>query len=293
MDTAVLQTYLHIVEEGSFAAAARRMGISKSMCSKNISDLETSLGVRLLTRTTRSVRPTPIGSDYYTQVKGILAALTDANENARSHSASPRGPLRIGTPTGYTMAILRPHMLRFMEEFPEVQLEAVLQDSYSNLVEQGLDAVIRIGELADSSLIARHLHDICIFAVAAPDYLERSGTPLLPADLSGHQCLHYSNLKGAETWPFYDGNEIIHQKIRPAFSSNNSEMIRAAALAGKGVALLPDHSVSPDLEEGTLVRVLRSHALPRVPVHLLYPTRQNMSAALRAFIDFTARVDWE
>lgn len=292
METSVLQTYLYIVDEGSFAAAARRMGISKSLSSKYISDLEKSLGVRLLSRNTRSVRPTALGTDYYGRIKSVLSSLDEANESIRSLSTTPRGPLRIGTPTGYTMAVLRPHMLRFLEDYPEVQLEAVLDDRQSDLVAEGLDAVIRIGALDDTSMIARHLHDTCIYVVASPDYLERHGTPLEPADLAGHNCLHYSNLRGSGTWPFQNGAEVIHQKIRPVFSSNNSEMIRAAALDGKGLALLPDHMVLPDLREGRLQRVLRTHAMPRLPVNLIYPSRKNMSAALRAFIDFTARVNW-
>lgn len=292
MDISVLQTYLHVVEEGSFAAAARRMGISKSLCSKNVSDLEAMLGVRLLSRTTRSVTPSTAGSDYYRKVKTILTSLDEANEAIRSLSATPSGTLRLSAPTSYTMAILRPHMLRFMEEFPEVKLDAVLEDRVSDLSMEGLDAAIRIGWLADSSLVARHLHDICVFIVATPGYLERHGTPMQPTDLSAHQCLHFSGLRGSRTWPFQDGDEMVHQKIEPVFSSNNIELIRAAALDGKGLALLPDHVVGADIEAGRLVRVLRSHATRRVPVHLVYPTRRNMSAALRAFIDFTAKVDW-
>lgn len=292
MDISVLQTYLHVVEEGSFAAAARRMSISKSQCSKYISDLEKSLGVRLLSRTTRSVKPSTAGADYYLKVKDILASLSNANEAVRSLSSSPSGKLRLATPVGYMMAVLRPHMLRFMEEFPDVQLDAVLEDRVSDPSMDGMDAAISIGWLADSSLVARHLHDICVFVVATPDYLERHGTPVQPADLVQHQCLHFSNLRGSSTWPFRDGEETIHQKIHPVFSTNNIDLIRAAALDGRGIALLPDHSVRADLEAGTLVRVLRAHALPPLPVHLVYPTRRHISAALRAFIDFTARMDW-
>jgi len=289
MDTSVLQTYVHIVEEGSFAAAARRMGISKSLSSKYVSDLEASLGVRLLTRTTRSVRPTAPGTEYYNRVKHILASLNEANEQIRSLSSVPKGPLRIGSPTSYTISVLQPHVMRFMEEFPDVQLDIVLEDRVSDFVGDGLDAVIRIGPLVDSSMIARHLHDACLFAVAAPGYLERFGTPLLPSELADHHCLHFSSLKGNGTWPFYDGTEIFHQKIKPVLSSNNTDLIRSAAVDGRGIALLPDHAVGAELEAGALVRILRPHALPRIPVHLLYPTRQNMSAALRAFVDFAVQ----
>lgn len=288
MDTAVLQTYLHIIDEGSFAAAARRMGISKSLASKYIADLETSLGARLLTRSTRSVRPTTLGGEYYTQIKDVLGRLDAANEAVRQVSAHPSGRLRIGSPVSYTLQVFRPHMMRFMEAYPDILLDVVLDDRCTDLIGDGLDAVIRIGELDDSSLFARRLHGARIHVVATPDYLASFGTPQRPADLVAHRCLHYTNLRGAGTWPFQQGNELIYQKISPFFASNNGEMILAAALEGKGIALMPEFLIEQELRDGRLQRVLPDFSLPEVPVNLVYPTRKNMTAALRAFLDFTA-----
>ena len=289
MDTAVLQTYLHIVDEGSFAAAARRMGISKSLSSKYISDLEASLGARLLTRSTRSVRPTDVGLEYYAQVKDVLSRLEVANEAVRQVSQRAAGRLRVGTPISYTLKVLQPHVMRFVEEFPEVQLDLVLDDSCNDLVGDGFDAVIRVGELDDSGLFARRLHSARILVVASPEYLAEHGTPERPADLLNHRCLHYTNMRGSGTWPFQHGNEIIHQKIHPFFSSNNGEMIRAAALEGKGIAMGVDFMVTEDLAAGRLVQVMPEFSFPDLPVNMVYASSRNMTAALRAFLDFLGR----
>ncbi|MFT4151907.1 MAG: LysR family transcriptional regulator [Paracoccaceae bacterium] len=288
MDTAILRTFVHIVDEGSFAAAARRMGISKSLCSKYISDLEETLGARLLTRSTRSVKPTAAGLEYSLQVREVLTRLDAANEAVRTLSAHPAGPLKIGSPISYTLKVFQPYMLRFMEEYPEIQLEAVLDDGQADLIAEGFDAVIRIGGLQDSSLFARHLHDARILLVATPDYLAEFGEPNCPADLAGHRCLHYTNLRSATTWPFRRGNEIIHQKIQPFFQTNNGDMIRAAALDGKGLGMLPAFMIEDEIAAGTLVPVLTDYALPDIPVNIVYPTRKHMTAALRSFLDFTA-----
>lgn len=286
MDTAVLQTYVHIVDEGSFAAAARRMGISKSLTSKYISDLEAVLGARLLTRTTRSVRPTDVGLQYYDQVKDVLARLSEANEAVRQVSKHASGRLRIASPISYTLKVLQPRVMRFVEEFPEVQLDLVLDDGANNVVGEGFDAVIRVGELEDSSLFARRLHAVKVLTVASPEYLATFGAPARPTDLLAHRCLYYTNIKGAGTWPFQLGNEIVYQKVHPFFSSNNGEMIRAAALEGKGIAMGVDFLVDDDLAAGRLVQVLPEFSLPDLPVNLVYPSPRNMTAALRAFMDF-------
>ncbi len=289
MDIAVLQAYVHVVDEGSFAAAARRMGISRSLSSKYISDLENSLHVRLLTRTTRSVRPTEAGLDYYHRVKAALQELDSANEAARSVSERPSGRLRIGSPVSYTLKVLNPQVMRFMATYPDIQLDLVLDDQCADLVNDGLDAVIRVGELDDSAIFARRLHGAESLIVASPAYLAEQGTPASPSDLNGHRLLHYTNMRGAATWPFHKDKDVLHQKIQPSFSSNNGDMLRAAALEGRGIAMMVDFLVADDLASGALVRVLPDYPMPALPVHLLYPSNRNMTAALRAFVDFMAK----
>lgn len=286
METAVLRTFLHIVDGGSFAEAARRMGISKSLCSKYISDLEASLGARLLTRSTRSVKPTAVGLDYSARVREILTQLDAATEAVRAISAQPSGPLKVGAPIFYTLRVLQPHMLRFIEQHPEIQLEAVLDDERADLVGDSFDAVIRIGDLDDSGLFARHLHDVRLMLVASPGYLAAHGVPVKPSDLSDHRSIYYTNLRGSGTWPFRRGNEVIHQKIVPVFQTNNGEMVRAAAMDGKGIAMMPVFMIDEELRDGRLVPILTDFFLPEIPVNLIYPSRRHMTAALRAFMEF-------
>lgn len=286
MDTTVLKTFALIVEEGSFSAAAQRLGISRSMASKYISDLETSLGARFLTRSTRSVRPTEIGMEYYRKTRRVLELLEEANECTKLATTTTTGRLRIGMPVAYSLRMLQPHILRFMQRFPGIQLETIFDERRSDLITEGYDAVIRVGDLEDTSMVARRLAGARCLIVAAPDYLAQHGTPVQPADLSGHMILHYTNMRGSETWPFQRGNEMIWQKVHPRFAANNGEIIRAAAIAGQGVAYLPDFLIAEDLAAGTLVPVMPEFTRPDLPISIVYPSRRNASAALRAFLDF-------
>lgn len=289
MDTAVLRTYVHIVEEGSFAAAARRMGVSRSMASKYVSDLEARLGARLLTRSTRSLRPTELGQSYYERVRDILKDLDAAEDSVRRSAGRVAGRLRIGAPVSYTLQVLNPQVMRFMEDYPEVVLDLSLDDGCVDLVSGGFDAIIRVGMLEDSSLRAKHLHMVETVLVASPEYLATHGTPQDPADLGGHRILYYTNSRGSGTWSFLRDGETVHQKVQPAFASNNGDMIRTAAIEGKGIGLTVGFQVAEDLAAGRLVPLLTDFALPPLPVSVIWPSSRNMSAALRAFVDFLTR----
>lgn len=286
MDIIVFRTFLSILDEGSFAAAARRMGISRSQCSKYVADLEADLGARLLTRTTRSLRATTVGQEYSQRIREVLRLLDAANEGVRAASGHPAGTLKIGSPIFYTLKVLQPHILRFMGEYPDIQLEIVLDDSTSDVVGDGFDAVIRIGYLEDSTLHARRVHEAAILLVASPDYVAAHGTPRDPADLLRHSTLHYTNLRGAETWPLRRGEDIIYQKINPVFASNNSEMLHSMAVNGKGIAMVPEVAVAEDLMTGRLVHLMPEYGIPDIPVNLVYPSNKLMTAAMRSFLDF-------
>ncbi|MGZ3218094.1 LysR family transcriptional regulator (plasmid) [Paracoccus sp. T5] len=290
MDIKALRSFAAIMEEGSFAAAARRIGVSKSMCSKMIADLEADLGTRLLTRTTRAVTPTAAGQSFYAEISDILARLDAATEGVRAASKRPSGPLKLGAPVQYALRVFQPHLMRFMEEYPDIQLDVVLDDSRADLTRDGFDAVIRVGSLEDSALLARRLHDARIMLVASPGYVAQHGSPARPSELRNHLCLHYTNLRGPGTWPLRQGDEVVYQKITPAFSSNNGELLRGLAVGGKGIALTPEFQVAEDLAQGRLVPVMADYALPRVPVHVVYSSRKLVTAALAAFLDFVGRL---
>lgn len=286
MDTNSLKAFALIIEEGSFSAAARRLGISKSMCSKYISDLEDNLGARLLTRSTRSVRTTTIGEEYYQKIRHILDLLDDANEHTKAESGTITGCLRIGLPASYSLLALQPYILKFMERYPGIKLESILEDSKSDLISESFDALIRIGELEDSTMIARRIHSLKAMIVASPAYLSQHGTPLHPSQLADHKVLHCVNISSSATWPFQEGNKAFWQKVDPRFASNNVEIIRTAALAGHGIAYLPELLIRDELEAGTLTPILTEFARPDVPVSIVYPSRKNISTSLKAFLEF-------
>lgn len=288
MDISVFRTFVSVVDEGSFAAAAGRMGISRSLCSKHVADLEADLGVRLLVRTTRKVTPTAAGLSYSRDLRDILARLDAATETVKAATASRSGALKIGSPIFYTLKVLQPHLLDFMERYRGIQLQVVLDDGTSDIVGDGFDAVIRIGNLADSTLHARRLHAVRILLVASPDYLARAGRPERPADLLRHACLHYTNLPGNLTWPLRRGSRTIRQPVRPSFSSNNTELLHSMALNGRGLALLPEFIVGDDIAAGRLSVLMTDYALPDLPVNLVYPSGKLMTGAMRSFLDFAA-----
>lgn len=290
MDTSVFRTFLSVVDEGSFAAAAQRMGISRSLCSKHVADLEAELGVRLLARTTRKVTPTVAGLSYSRDLRDILARLDAATEAVKATTTSQSGALKIGTPIFYTLKVLQPHLLDFMEQYRDIQLQVVLDDGASDIVGEGFDAVIRIGNLKDSTLHARRLHSVRILLVGSPDYLARAGRPEQPADLLRHDCLHYTNLPGTMTWPLRRGSRTIRQPVRPSFSSNNTELLHSMAVNGKGLALLPEFVLLDDIAAGRLEALMTDYTLPDLPVNLVYPSGKLLTGAMRSFLDFAGRL---
>lgn len=290
MDINVFRTFVSVIDEGSFSAAAQRMGISRSLCSKHVADLEAEVGVRLLTRTTRKVTPTAVGLSYCQALRDVLARLDEATEAVKASSLTLSGSLKIGSPILYTLKVLQPHLLDFMERHRDVHLQIVLDDGTNDIVAEGFDAVIRIGNLKDSTLHARRLHAVRIMLVASPDYLARNGRPKVPADLLRHDCLHYTNLPGNLTWPLRRGSRTIRQPVRPVFFSNNTELLHSMALNGRGLALLPEFVVRDGIETGRLEVVMGEYALPDLPVNLIYPSGKLMTGAMRSFLDFAVKL---
>jgi len=286
LETNILQTYVHVVEEGSFAAAARRMGISRSQASKHIADLEYDLGTRLLQRSTRSLRMTDLGQRYYDRVRRILDDLRCANEDIREASSKIAGRLRIGVPKIYLMSTLQPVMSAFMLEYPDVTLDLVLTEGRSDLHQEGLDAAIVGGRLPDSTLFARKLHTVSAMMVAAPSYLAEAGSPKVPEDLTEMRCLHHTLISETTVWPMQRGGEVIWQRVNAVLQANNWEMLQAAAVSGQGISVLPESLIAEDLAAGRLVQVLADYPIEDVVIQLVYADARHATAALKAFIDF-------
>jgi DNA-binding transcriptional LysR family regulator len=284
-----MAVFKRTVEAGSFAAAARNFGISAEMAGNHVRALETHLGVRLLNRTTRRLHLTEAGSSYYARCTNILADIDEAESEASSLQATPRGLLRIAAPVTFGVRHIAPAISDYMTRYPDVTIEIAISDRYVNLIEEGLDVAIRIGELEASSLIVRRLASARLVACASPAYLRRAGRPETPSDLTRHACLIYVEIGEPTRWRFQGPNgqeETVH--VTGPVASTNPEFVRQLALAGHGVILCPNFSVGADIAEERLTALLTDWRSREIPIHALYPHRSLLSAKVRSFVDFLA-----
>lgn len=281
-----LQAFVNVVDSGSFAGAARRMGVSRSAVSKLVARLEGSVGVQLLNRTTRHVAPTEAGAAYYERGVAILAALDEADRAAAGLQSEPRGTIRLNAPMSFGTLHLARALADFMADWPDLRIEATLSDSRVDLVEEGYDLVLRIADLADSSLIARRLAPVRRAICAAPAYLDAFGTPDHPRALRDHRCLQYGHLATGNVWRLRgpDGAHDVH--LDGVLCSNNAEMLCAGAVRGLGIALLPTFIAGPELQEGRLTAILADYAAPPIGLYAVYPPTTQVAAKIRLLIEF-------
>ena len=283
-----MQLFARVVETGSYTAAAEQLEISRALASKLVQALEDQLGVRLLHRTTRRLSLTEAGQNYYQRVAEILAQLAEAEAEAAELQLEPRGRLRVSAPMSFSILHLGAALADFQRKYPRVELELNLNDRVVDLVEDGFDLAIRIGRLADSSLVARRLAGSQIVAVAAPAYLAWHGMPSHPDDLAHHNCLDYTLSPRRDEWQFAPGEERVTVRVRGNLHVNNGDMIALAAAQGLGVALSPAFIVHDALRRGDLVRVLPEWQLPDIGVYAVYPAGRSLPAKTRSLIDFLA-----
>jgi DNA-binding transcriptional LysR family regulator len=283
---ASIRAFTKIVEHGSFTKAARELKLSRSAVSKYVIELEEALGVQLLNRTTRSTSATENGLAY---CRRCLAILTDLDEAelalARDHAA-PCGLLRVNAPMSFGTLHLGPALAEFMGLYPNVRIELVLSDQLVDAIQEGFDVTLRIADLTSSSLIAKKIAPIPRIICAAPSYLERRGTPLHPSDLRAHDCLTYDLLATGNQWKLTGSDSTHWIAISGPLSTNNGEVLRDAAIAGRGIALLPTFIVGPDLRTGTLVPLLDDYEPPALSLYAIYPPTRHVSVTVRTFIDF-------
>lgn len=286
MDTLTrMRSFADVVRSGGYSAAARATGRSKAILSKDVRELEDWLGVRLLTRTTRSIALTEVGRTYFDEVLELLAGIDGLQARIREQGDTPRGPLRVSAPRTYSDGRLGHAILSFAEIYPDVQLDVVFEDRFIDMVADGFDVAIRISELANSSLIARKLCPFRILVCATPEVLEEYGVPKVPDDLTKVPGIIDSNhrVKGAYTFDTPEGRRSV--RIRERIAVNAPHAVRMAALKGLGFCQIPYLSVAADLEEGRLVPVLEEFELRGVGIYAVYPERRHMPIKLRAFLD--------
>jgi DNA-binding transcriptional LysR family regulator len=274
--------FVRVVETGSFARAAERMALSKPVLSRRVARLEERLGARLLTRTARGAQPTQVGQAYYERAAAILADLEAAQEVVAQAVTQVAGPIRLSAPLSFGVAHLAPVLAEFAGLHPAVELDIEFEDRNVDLVGGGYDLAIRIGNLADSALVARRIAPVRKHAIASPAYLAAHGTPQRPADLGGHQALVYGN----EQWRFRVGGRWEAVRVRARMRTNNGEMLRAAAQAGLGICLLPSFIAAPAIEDGSVEVILRDFPLEEGALHAVMPPGRAVTARVRALVDF-------
>ncbi len=288
MDIVHLKTFIAVIEEKSFTAAAKRLGVAKSVCSRRVSELETDLSALLVNRTTRSVVPTQAGLTYYQSCLEVVALLEDANQAAKRGASVVAGHLKLSLPIDYCEAVLLPKLESFAIKYPDTQMTLDLSDGFVDLIAGGFDAAVRIGKLSDSTIYARKIGEMQLVCCASPEYLTQNGTPKDMDDLANHQCLLYSNATTGSEWVFYKDGMELRKRVQGRFSANNGMHQMNLALRHHGIAYLPDFIANTSLKNGDLMQVLADYDQVKTDIQIVYPEKKNMRAVLRAFIDHLA-----
>ncbi len=282
-----METFIKVVDMGHFSAAAHKLHVSKAAVSKYIYALEEHLGTQLINRTTRRLSLTQEGEAYLTRCRAILEDIQEVEASIGSMQTEPKGVLRINGPMSFGHLHLASAVADFLERYPEIRIEFELTDRLVDVVDEGWDVVIRIGQLHDSTLLARKLAPSLLVLCGTPAYFERYGQPKHPADLKEHLCLGYSYTAMGNSWSFTNGDgQEERMTFVPRLRVNNGDVIRKVVLQSLGIALSPTFIVGQDLQAGTLQAVLTDWQLPTGAIYAVYPQNRRLSAKVRVFIDF-------
>lgn len=282
-----ISTFVKVVELAGFSAAAKQLCVSAAVVSTRIQLLENRLGARLLNRTTRSVSPTEAGKTYYQHCLLVLSEIEEAEQLVQSLHSSPRGTLRL------SVSISIEHLIsalicKFSRTHPELSFETIASEELRDLVGEGFDLAIRIGPLRDSTLIARCLGACNSVLCASPEYLAAKGAPQRLENISAHTCLTYTRYTPRKEWRFERDGEAHKVDVAASFAANSTGALRAAVLAGQGIALLPECSIRSDLRTGALIRVLPDYRPTQQTVYAVLPPGRRSPAKARCFVDFLA-----
>jgi DNA-binding transcriptional LysR family regulator len=283
-----MRAFARVAESGSFSSAARLLGRSKAVISKQVASLEATLGVQLLARTTRQVRLTEVGRSYFERCVQVLAELDDLESNVQQSQSSPRGVLRVTGPQTFAELHLSDAVREFLLRYPELKMELVLTDRRVDLVDDGFDVAIRVGQLEDSTLLARRLTASSVVTCAAPAYLARRGMPRTPEQLSDHDLVLDSNLRQPGIWRFRRGTRTVNVRVSGRLQVNSAVMVRHLLVGGAGIGVCPEFVVRDDLEAGRLVPLLAQFSGFALGVYAVYPHTRHVPSRVRVFVDFLA-----
>ena len=283
-----ISAFVAVVDAGGFSAAARALRIPLATVSRRVSELESHLGVQLLTRTTRSIALTETGQRYFETVRRLMDELGDAERLASGEYSTPRGELCIAAPVGLGQLYLAPIITEFLKAYPDVDIALQLGDQVVNLADEGIDIALRVGDLPDSSLMAMRLGEIKRVICASPVYLKSSQVVLQPDDLRNHACITFTALESTREWSFVTGKKVKRIPIRSRLASSSADAAANAAAAGLGITRLFCYQALPSIKAKKLTLMLREHEPPPTPVNFVYRTGRLMPQKLKAFIDFAA-----
>jgi len=289
-DVDAMATFVAVVRSGHFAAASKSLGLPKSTVSQRVARLEAALGVRLLERTTRVLRPTNAGAAYYERCARILSEVEEANAAVKDLGTSPRGILRVATSHLLGQSVVAAVAAAFSRQYPEVEVEVVASDRRVNLLEEGFDvAIVVAASETDSTMISRVLSRGQTWCCAAPSYLSAGGTPLAPRDLSAHDCIireaAADGLARGAIWTFERRDDVQRVEVRGRLRLSSIMMAHAAVLAGAGIAAIPSFICAEDVKNGRLVRILSDWVVDRKDIRIVYPSNRHLSPRVRLFVD--------
>jgi len=281
-----MNAFINVVETGGFSSAGRKLGISKTLISKYVAQLEDVLGVLLLQRTTRRVTTTEIGYAYYQRCIPLLEEVDELESMVRLTHMKPAGNLVLGAPTSFSELHLMPVLSEFTQRYPDVKIDLHLTDRFVDIVEEGIDIAIRIGNLEDSSLIARKIAPIRLITCASPQYLEQAAPLTHPQDLKLHRCIIDSNYSIGGHWSFQKKEQKILVDVNASIKVNSVRAVRELLLSGSGLAICPLFAVSDDIRHNRLIHVLNSYETVQLGLYAVYSHRRHLSAKVRVFVDY-------
>lgn len=281
-----MRVYAAVVDAGSFVRAADDLQMSKAATSRHVADLEARLGVRLLQRTTRRLSLTEEGEVFYARCKTLLNELEEIEAEITARAGEASGQLKINVPLSFGLLHLASQWPEFMAKHPKVSLDVTLGDRTIDLVEEGFDLAVRIGEMPSSSLISRKLGTTRMVLCAAPAYLAKHGIPTRPSDLTQHDVISYNLLAMGEDWQFSGPEGNVAVRVHPRMRTNSGDTCRMAALQGQGIVLQPTFLIGADLASGALVELLPAYRSIELGIYAVYPTRKFVSPKVRLLIDF-------
>jgi len=292
-----ITVFARVVEAGSFARAAERLGVSVSSVSRQVAELEAHLDTRLLNRTTRRLSLTESGRAFHERSVQLLADIEEAEELANAATATPRGTLRLAAAIAFGSRHLAPAIAEFVGRHPQMRFDVELSDRTTDLVEEGFDVAVRIGNIGSQNLVGRRVGTTRLVCCAAPSYLARHGEPKTPEDLAAHVCLTYEYSAAKNAWAFTDRQGRARSaRVAGPIHANNGRFLEALAVEGVGIAYEPDFIVGPDVRAGRLVPLLTDYVPVENPIYVVYPSRRHLSAKVRVFTDFLAerfaKADW-